>query len=125
MIVLYVWYFPQLWLSILVNLAAAMGASSLLLVCTTSTSGSLAIYFFNIFSWYIFVLDPSLLCRRWIPYDSSQYMAVIIALIPCYSLLGVISILGLLPLKVCNVSETSVVLPGPASMNPPNIHITL
>ena len=25
----------------------------------------------------------------------------------------------------CNVSETSVVLPGPASMNPPNIHITL
>ena len=25
----------------------------------------------------------------------------------------------------CNVSETSVVLPGPASMNPLNVHITL
>ena len=49
---LYFWYNPQPWVSILVNHsrpANVVVASSMLLESTTSTSGFLAIYVFNIF----------------------------------------------------------------------------
>ena len=64
-----------------------------------------------------------------------QCMVLSTALITCYCLLEAISIIVLLLPDIwvwlsyqnvsCNVSETSVVLPGPASVNPPNVHATL
>ena len=58
-------------------------------------------------------------------------MVLSIALIACYSLLGVISVVSyfqtsgfsfLIIIFLANVSETSVVLPRPPSMNPPKVH---
>ena len=75
---------------------------------------------------FVFVLSwtPSLFCSRWLPHDTSRGMVLSTALLTCYCLSGAISVLGLLLSDIwvwlsyhnvsCNVSETSVVLPGPA-----------
>ena len=92
----------------------------------------------NILLQHIHVINlswtPSLFCSRWLPNDSPWCMVLSTALWTCYCLSGAISVLGLLLSDVwvwlsyhnisSNVSETSVVLPGPASMNPTNHHVT-
>ena len=78
---------------------------------------------------------PSLLCSHWLPHESPHCMVLSFVFLICNCLSAAISVLVLLLPDIwvwlscsnvsCNVSEISVVLPGPASMNPPNVRVTL
>ena len=97
-------------------------------------SGSVARYFFNIFTWCTFDLDL-IFTRHWLApiglstiYGPLHYINNLLlsvgSNISTWSPTSKNLALAFLSDCFCNISETFVVLPGQASINPPNVHVT-